>query len=382
MGAQRDRPIRVMHVVSCLGRGGMEAGVMKLVTGCDPRRVTSDVCSLEPAQAFQDQFGSSSRLYELCRTSAFDIGMVRALARVLRERQVDMVHTHAWGTLVEGWLAARLAGVPHVIHGEHGTMELRPLNVRLQRFLWKRIDRLLSVSNELAGRMTGRVGIPREQIEGIPNGVDIDRFGQLSQSAARSALSLSPDAFVVVAIGRLVPVKNYPLLIDAARALSAAHASTQILVAGDGPLREEVERRIAGAGLQNVVRLLGVRSDTPELLAAADAFALTSWSEGMSNTILEAMAARRPVVATRVGGNPELVEDGATGMLVSPEDPRELTAALLRLARDPESAERMGSSGRTRAERNFSVSGMIDRYTALYETVTRHPYPTPVAGAI
>ena len=348
----------------------MEAGVMKLVTGCDPQRVVADVASLERARAFQDQFTGDRRLHELSRRNAFDLGMMRALARIMRQRQVDVVHTHAWGTLVEGRLAARLAGVKHFIHGEHGTMQLKPLNVRLQRVLWRRADRLLTVSNELAERLVARVGVSRDLITVVPNGVDTTRFGTVTREAARAALSLPADAFVVVCIGRLVPVKNYPLLLDAASALKAAGVAAQFLIAGDGPLRSDFERRIAADRLTDSVRLLGVRNDTPVLLAAADAFALTSHSEGMSNTILEAMAAGRPVVATRVGGNPELVQDGLTGMLVSPDGRAELVAALRSLLADRAAAEAMGRRGRERVEREFSLAGMINRYTAIYETVT------------
>lgn len=363
------KPVRVLHIVSCLGRGGMEAGVVKLVTRCDPTRVVADVCTLEPPQAYQELFGGESMLHELKRGSAFDVRMIAALARIMRRRRVDVVHTHAWGTLLEGWTAARLSRTPYVVHGEHGTMQLRPLNVRLQRVLWRKADRLLAVSGELAGRMAERVGVRRDKIEVIPNGVDTEQFGFISRADARATLALAADVFVVASIGRLVHVKNYPLLVDAARAVKNAGVRAQFLVAGDGPLRGDLERKIADAGLQESVRLLGARNDAPTLLAAADAFALTSWSEGMSNTILEAMAARRPVVATRVGGNPELVDEGKSGILVSPDDPRELAEALLALSGDPLGAERMGALGRIKVETEFSVSRMIARYTAVYESV-------------
>lgn len=363
------RPIRVLHVVSCLGHGGMEAGVMKLVTGCDPSRVISDVCTLERAQAFQDLFTGDSKLHELSRSSAFDVGLVSALAGIMRTRCVDVVHTHAWGTLLEGSLAATWSRTAHVVHGEHGTMELKPLNVRLQRVLWRKADRLLAVSHELANRMTARVGVRRDEITVIPNGVDTERFGHMPREQARKALSLPVDVFVVVAIGRLVAVKNYPLLIEAARLVRAAGVHLQLLVAGDGPLRDELEQRIRDAGMEGTVRLLGVRTDTSTLLAAADAFALTSRSEGMSNTILEAMAAGRPVVATRVGGNPELVQEGVTGLLVTADSPQELAESLLALSADRARSEQLGARARQRVEAEFSVRRMIARYTDLYESI-------------
>ena len=373
------RSVRVLHVVSLLGQGGMEAGVMKLVTGCDPARVTADVCTLEPARAFQQLFTGDSRLHELSRTSAFDVRLVAALAAIMRRRRIDVVHTHAWGTLVEGWLAARLAGVKHVVHGEHGTMETRPVNVAVQRRLWRRVDRLLAVSRDLAGRMTATTGIPRERIEVIPNGVD---FGDpLSRDAARTALGLDKDAFIVVAVGRLVPVKNYRLLLAAARELASRIPNCRFLIAGDGPLKSELERDIAARNLHGTVTLLGLRQDVPQLMAAANVFALTSSSEGMSNTILEAMSAARPVVATRVGGNPELVQEGITGLLIDPAAPTELCAAVESLAADPSRVRRMGNAGRQRVEREFSRARMIENYTQMYETVAHRAQPVTSAAS-
>ena len=247
--------------------------------------------------------------------------------------------------------------------------------------VWRRADRLLTVSNELAERMTSLIGIRRNLITVIPNGVDTKRFGAIVRADARAALSLSPESFVVVSIGRLVPVKNYPLLLDAAVALKAAGVNAQFLIAGEGPLRQELESRIAADGLSKSVRLLGVRSDTPTLLAASDVFALTSWSEGMSNTILEAMAARRPVIATRVGGNPELVEEGVTGLLVARDDSQGLTEAFRTLGADCGAATRMGIRGRDRVEREFSLAGMISRYTATYESVTGRARPSAVVDS-
>ena len=369
MTASRQTPdvVRVLHVVSLLGHGGMEAGVMKLVAGCDRSRVLADVCSLEPACAFKDLFTGDSRLHELSRRTALDLRLVKGLAAIMRQRAIDVVHTHAWGTLVEGWMAARLAGVRHFIHGEHGTLESRPLNVAVQRRLWRRTDKLLAVSRDLAERMARTTGTPFDRIEVIPNGVEIGP--ELSREQARVALSLAPDQLVALAVGRLVPVKNYRLLLAAARGLTSVEPRWRFLIAGDGPLRSELEREIASMNLGEHVTLLGHRADIPMLMGAADAFVIPSSSEGMSNTILEAMSAARPVVATRVGGNPELVHEGVTGMLVSPHAAMEFCVALRALGESAALRKRMGRAGRQRAEREFSRARMIEDYTQMYETV-------------
>ena len=342
---------------------------MKLVTGCDPARIVADVCTLEPAQAFRHQFDAERQLHELSRRSSLDLNLVRALAAIIRGRKIDVVHTHAWGTLVEGWLAARLARVRLVVHGEHGTMETRPVNVAVQRRLWTRVSRLLAVSGELADRMSRTTGISPDRIQVIPNGVDLP--AEFSRDGVRAALGIEPGTFVVLAVGRLVPVKNYRLLLGAARALVGTSRRWRFLIAGDGPLRGELEQEIARLGLHEHVTLLGLRQDVAALMCAADAFALTSSSEGMSNTILEAMASGRPVVATRVGGNPELVQEGITGMLVDPTTVTELCVALHTLAEDPARRRRMGNAGFQRVQREFSRERMITNYTQMYETLAR-----------
>ena len=352
---------------------------MKLVTGCDPSRIVADVCTLEPARAFRGLFDEHRQLHELSRRSALDLNLVRGLAEIMRRRRIDIVHTHAWGTLVEGWLAARLARVPRVVHGEHGTMETRPINVAVQRRLWTRVSRLLAVSGELANRMSRATGISTERIQVIPNGVDLPP--QFSRDELRASLGVEPDTFVVLAVGRLVPVKNYRLLLAAARMLVGPSRRWRFLVAGEGPLRGELEAEVARLGLQEQVTLLGLRPDVPALMCAADAFVLTSSSEGMSNTILEAMASGRPVVATRVGGNPELVQEGITGMLVDPSNPAELFVALRTLAEEPTRVRRMGHAGRQRVEREFSRERMISNYTQMYETVAHGVRPVVTAAA-
>ena len=352
---------------------------MKLVTGCDPSRIVADVCTLEPARAFQHLFDDQRQLHELSRRSALDLRLVRGLAEIMRRRRIDVVHTHAWGTVVEGWLAAKLARVRYVIHGEHGTMETRSTNIAVQRRLWTRVNRLLAVSGELANRMSRATGISRDRIHVIPNGVDLPPA--FSRDDVRAALGIEPGTFVVLAVGRLVPVKNYRLLLAAARSLVGASRRWRFLIAGDGPLREELESEIARLGLQEAVTLLGLRQDVSALMCAADAFVLTSSSEGMSNTILEAMASGRPVVATRVGGNPELVQEGITGMLVDPIIPTELCAALGTLANEPHRVRRMGQAGRQRVEREFSRARMISNYTEMYEGLARQVRSVTSAAA-
>ena len=254
-------------------------------------------------------------------------------------------------------MAARLARVPHVVHGEHGTMEVRPRNLRMQRWLWPRTDGVLSVSSRLAERMAAQVGFDLARIRVIPNGVDTGRFTPASRDSARAAFGLTADDVVIGTAGRLVPVKDQATLIGSLAALRSKGLRFTCVIAGDGPLHEALTAQSAAAGLADSVRFLGARNDIERVLAACDIFVLSSVSEGMSNTILEAMATGLPVVATRVGGADELVEEGTSGLLVSPQAPQALAGAL-EIAGDRPAAAHVDGRGRSRPGAvDFSVRG-------------------------
>ena len=362
-------PVRVLHLVPVFDTGGMEVGVTKLVNGANLDRVRADVCSFTPVGRFRERLAPHVRLFELERDGAFDWRLVNELRRLLRHERFDVVHTHAWGTLCEGWLAARLAGVPHVVHGEHGTMETRARNLQVQRFVWGRVDRVLSVSERLADRMAREVGYPRERIQTIHNGLDPAQWAAGNRNQTRAALGAASNEVLVLAVGRLVRVKNHAMLLTAFARARTDGVRCRLLIAGDGPLKPQLESLVRSLGIDADVTLLGERRDVPDLLAACDVFVLSSDSEGMSNTIIEAMAAGRPVVATDVGGNPELVADGETGVLVESGSAAAMAAAIAALATDCATRERMGAAGRDRACREFAVSRMLADYERLYLTV-------------
>ena len=360
------RPIRVMHVVYALQPGGMEFGVLKLVNGLVPERIDNAVCSTNPAGEMKTLLNSHASLFELRRRAGNDPMLVRDLYRLFKRERPDIVHTHGWGTLVEGLLAARMARVPVVVHGEHGTLQLRSRQRWVQRRAWAAADQVLSVSSRLAERMAAETRFPLHRIRVIRNGVDLTRFGAHNRAAARTTLQLESSARVAVAVGRLVPVKDHITLLDAANAMARQGRVFTLLLAGDGPLHPALVERASALGISDRVRFLGHRADIEVVLSAADVFVQSSVSEGLSNTILEAMASALPVVATRVGGADEMVEHGVTGLLVEPSSASALATATGSLLFDAPRARTMGEAGRVRAESEFSLGGMIRRYEALY----------------
>jgi sugar transferase (PEP-CTERM/EpsH1 system associated) len=359
-------PVRVMHLVYRLQSGGMEHGVIKICNGLDRGRVQSSVCSTTPATDVKWLLRPEVPLFECHRRQGNDPRLVVELFRLFRRERPHIVHTHSWGTLVEGVLAARLARVPKVIHGEHGTMELRPLQVQIQRFVWSRTDRVLSVSSRLAERMASVTGFPRERITTIRNGVDTSAFGQVSRHAARVTLGLSADDLIVGTIGRLVPVKGHAMLIDAVAKLRDRGRLVTAVIAGDGPLEADLKARVKALMLQDRLLLLGHRPDTETVLAALDVFVLPSRSEGLSNTILEAMASGLPVVATAVGGNDELIDQWTTGVLVAPEDADAFATAIEELLASNDKRAAIGSAALGHVRSAFSIEAMIQHYEQVY----------------
>lgn len=367
MTASVVRPVRVMHVIHHLQPGGMEYGLVKIVNGLAGGDVESTICSTTTANpAMKGLLAPGVRVVELTRRAGNDPTLLWQLFRTFRAERPHIVHTHAWGTLVEGYIAARLARVPVLMHGEHGTLQLSPAQVRVQRWVWSRVDRLLSVSSRLAEKMSAAVDVPLERIAVLRNGVDLSRFGRVARDEVRRDLGVDDDLVLVGHAGRLVEVKNQAALVDVAAQLKAQGLRFRILIAGDGPLRSALEAQIAGLEVADCVQLLGHRGDVERFFAALDLYVLCSRSEGMPNTILEAMATGVPVVSTQVGGADELVVNGETGLLVPPDRLDRLVGAIGQLVGDGALRTSMGAAGRARATRAFSLSAMVGGYQDIY----------------
>jgi sugar transferase (PEP-CTERM/EpsH1 system associated) len=266
------------------------------------------------------------------------------------------------------------------IHGEHGR-DVDDLDGTRARYQWVRrayrpfVHRYVPLSNELARYLETKVGVPRRRIEPIYNGVDIEKFRPAG--AQRAPIPGSPFAdpslFVVGTVGRMQTVKAQTLLASAFVAAlqrePALKDRLRLVMVGDGPLRAEAQALLESAGVGHLSWLPGERADVPDVMRGLDCFVLPSLAEGISNTILEAMATGLPVVATDVGGNAELVQDGATGCMVPPSDVDALAASLTAMANDPAQAAALGRAGRLRVEQHFSLPSMVGAYRNLYDTL-------------
>ena len=361
--------IRVLHVLHQLAVGGAENGVVNIVNRMDSERFIPMIVTFVPGGKLRERVDESRvKVIEyLNKRLGNDWRLPVQLAKIFRKERPHIVHTHAWGTLCEGWIAVKLARVPVWIHGEHGTMEEKPFNRRIQRYLWRRADQVLAVSGVLANRLATTMHFPRKHIRAIVNGVNLSQFQPgLAVESLRASLKLSRDTRIVGIVGRLEPVKDHATFLQAMAYVVARYSNVCALIIGDGSLNLSLQQQVEKLKLTQHVRFLGRRDDIPQLLNLMDVFVLSSRSEGMSNTILEAMATGLPVVATHVGGNPEIVQDGETGMLVESDNSRELADSIIFLLKNSERRGQMGLAARKRVEETFSLQKMVSKYEELY----------------
>ena len=359
----------VVHVVNSLAVGGLENGVVNLVNTTAARFRHVIVCMTADGP-LHGRLRPEVGVVVLGKRPGQDPWALLRLVRLLRHLRPLIVHSRNWPA-VDAIPAARVARVPLVVHGEHGREVADPegrnlRRNRIRRALAPLVHHFVTVSADLRRWLIEDVRVPAAKVTAIHNGVDLSRFGRAGKLESRMRLSLPADASIVGTVGRLDPVKDQAGLIQAFAQVRAQHPAALLVVAGDGPCRAELERVAAGLGQRDHVRLLGNRDDIPTVMAALDVFVLPSIAEGISNTILEAMATGLPVVATRVGGNPELIEEGVGGALIPRSDPGALAAAIAAYTGDAELRRRHGQASRQRAIGHFSLERMAQTYANLY----------------
>lgn len=366
-------PPLIAHIVFRFDVGGLENGVVNLVNRLPPDEFRHVIIALTRATDFKARINRSDvAVHALDKQPGKDPAAYLRLYRLLRRLRPAVVHTRNYGTL-DCQLVAFLARAPYRIHGEHGWDIHDPDGTnrkyqQVRRALNPLIHRFITVSRDLERWLLERVGIPAAKVTRICNGVDTDHF----RPADRTRGDLPPQAVVVGSVTRFEPIKDPLNLVRAfiaARQRLAAPGSTidlRLLMVGDGPLRAAALAEIAAAGESASAWLPGARDDVAGYYANMHYYALGSRREGISNTVLEAMACGLPVIASATGGNLELVDVGTTGTLVPPGDTAALTEALVAYASDPTLRERQGRAAHERVEREYSLAEMVMSYREVY----------------
>ncbi len=369
----------VVHVVNRFAVGGLENGVVNLINRMSPERWRHAVISLtDIAETFAARVERKDTLFHaLHKPPGHLLRLYPRLYRLLRELRPAVVHTRNLAAL-EACVPAWAAAIPARIHSEHG-WDVHDLGgsrkyARVRRLYRPFVHRYIALSRDLERYLHSQVGVPGDRIEQIYNGVDTVRFHP-AHGGSRTPISgcpfTAPEDWLVGTVGRMEGVKD-PLNLARAfvRTLEMApqaRRNLRLVMVGDGSLRPAVQQTLAAAGVAGLAWLPGERSDVADIMRGLDCFVLPSLAEGISNTILEAMASGLPVVATRVGGNAELVEDNLTGRLVVPGDPDGLAFAILQYHLRPSTAKAHGREGRIAAETRFALARMAASYEAVYD---------------
>ncbi len=373
-----QRPL-VCHIIYRLAVGGLENGLVNLINNLPDDAYRHAIVCVTAATDFRDRIRRRDvEIHEIRKRRGKDLSAYGRMWRVLRQLRPRLVHTRnlpCLDMIVPAWLA----GVRKFVHSEHGLdlLEIDGKNAkynRLRRLSRTVVNRYVAVSDDLTTWLRDEIGVPSSRLETIYNSVDIDRFSRDMPARPILPEGFAPSHSIVVGtVGRLDPLKNQLALVEAfVRVLTLdphLRQRLRLVIVGEGEQRGAIEAAIAKARISDLVWLPGSRNDTAEIYKALDIFVLPSLREGISNTLIEAMASGLPVIATRVGGNPEVVRDGGTGQLVPPQGSAALAAALQNYIEDPGLRRAHAAAGRERVCQRYNLTTMLKKYDSVYRSL-------------
>lgn len=368
--------VGVLQLAIALAPGGTERLIVETVRRLRNRHRMTVCCLDAPGAWGEDLQREGVSVQTLSRRPGFRPQLGREIARIVEAAGAQVVHCHHYTPFVYGCIARFFRPELRLIFTEHGRLSDGPPSRKRRlanRLLAPIPDRVYTVSADLRAHLVSE-GFRKQDVEVVANGIDPgSRPRREDRDRARTALNLPPSTFVVGSVGRLDRVKDLPTLIRAFSRNLALRPTSKLVIVGEGPLRGDLESLVASLGIGQAVSFVGHHPDVPELMPAFDAYVSSSTFEGVSLTILEAMAAALPVIATRVGGTPEVVVDSVSGWLVPAQDPTAMAERLEYVASHPTESAAVGLAGRTRVCERFSLDRMIASYALAYEQLAVPP---------
>ncbi|TFG38016.1 MAG: glycosyltransferase [Candidatus Aminicenantes bacterium] len=374
--SRRDvlKPIRVAHLIETMHTGGAESVVASLINHQDPLFESMLICLKESGTAAIGISRKDVEIIELGKREGNDLAIPFRLAKLLKERNISILHTHNWSVFCEGMTAAVLARIPVRVHTVHGDFGVYPkgISYRFKEFIRHAVESLLTratvkivaVSDDVRRMVCEKLYINPRKIVIVNNGVDVCE--KESFDFRRNAEDVGGKReHIIVSVGRLAEVKNVPMLLHAVSKVDVPFPF-RLLLLGDGPERKNLQQIASDLGISDKVEFLGNRLDVRAILKGSELFVLASMYEGISMSILEAMAMGLPVVATNVGGNPGVIAEGESGYLVNPDDSAAMAMRISNLLLDKELRLRMGRMGRRIVEDKFSTRRMVRDYEKIY----------------
>lgn len=366
---------RILYILRNMQPGGAETFLLAMLQRINGRRVSADIAALYGGGQLKDEFErTGARTYELGFRNIYDLGGYRRLTRLIRGNSYDVVHTKLFHADFAGRICARVAGVRRIfttVESVHEWSVARHQKSRLKyaafRYSARLNSRVIAVSQDIRRALIENVGLSQQLIEVIPNGVDLEVFDpeKAGTGTLRAELGLLDNALMAGAVGTLSPVKCHQTLILAAPEVLRRHPNVYFIIVGRGD--QSALRQLAHEqGVGERVIFTGVRRDITNVLASLDVYIMTSLSEGISLALLEAMAMARPVIATNVGGNPEIINSPDAGLLFSAGDHIVLARSIIELLSDSSRRKALGHVARERVRHAYSLSRTIARYEQLY----------------
>jgi sugar transferase (PEP-CTERM/EpsH1 system associated) len=368
----------IAYVVNALNPGGTERLVVDMSRAFAREFDLTVICLDEPGSWGEALRAEGIAVHCVWRQPGMDLSMPRKLARLFRAAGTRIVHAHQCTPWFYAALARLRHGAPKLLLEEHGRFYPEVRNRKralVNRALIRPLThRFVAVSEDVRQRLEAYEGLDAAQIRVIYNGVTPPpELGAAARVSLRARLGIAPDDFVVGTVGRFDPIKNLPMLVDSLAQVIRQDPRVRGLLVGDGPEMANIRAHVARLGLNERITLTGYRDDARQLAQCMDLFVLSSFSEGTSMALLEAMSAAVPVAVTAVGGNPEIVTAGETGWIVKSDDVAALAAAINEAARDDSLRQQRAEAGRRRFQERFLFSRMLDHYRDLYRELLAQP---------
>ena len=365
------KPARVLHVIDSLHLGGAQEVILNIVAGADPSRFRHEVATLHGKGIYWDRLaGLGVPLHSLSPAKQIPL-YIPQLAELLRRERFDILHCHLVASNIIAKPIGKWCGVPVIINHDHTNDPLRgqhPWLLALETWANRAANHIVAVSGSCRDFLIAREGIKPSDITLILNAIDVQKFspGAADRDSARREFGLDFDEPVIAGVGRLNAQKNFSLFLKIAAKIVEIDPRVRFLIAGTGPEERALEAEAASLGITQNVQFLGYVSDTRRVYAAADILLMPSHFEGLPMTLLEAMAMETPVVASRLDGMAEVIEEGRDGFLVNPGDVLAFSGRIHELLNDRAMAARIGSAARGKIETRFSASRMVGEIEAVY----------------
>jgi glycosyltransferase involved in cell wall biosynthesis len=371
---KRNKIRKILHLHNTSSIGGAEQVILDLAAFTDQKKFESYVGVFREGELVSEMRRRGIKFFWLKgNTRVYDYKFLKSIIQIIKNNRIDLVHSHTWGTDFYGYWASKILGVPMIstIHNRYYIFEKWDRRISY-RVLISQIEKIVAVSADIQRLLRGDLKLKPGKISLIYNGIDTQRYESgFDLHSIRKELSLSEGELFIGNVGNLREVKDHHTLILAFHQVSSFFPQSKLLIVGDGELKSDLHKLSAQLGLEKKILILGHRQDVALLLSLLDIFVLSSRSEGCSISLLEAMASGKPVIATRVGGNPELVMEGKTGLLVPSAEPEKLAETIIQLLKDEKLREKRGEEGRKRVREKFSRESMVKNYGELYSQILR-----------